>query len=250
VSGVEPPVAVVTGASSGIGAASAAALAAHGFSVVLGARRVDRLASVAGTIGPGARALQLDVADPESVAAFAAAAGPCEVLVCNAGGALGLDRLEDYDEDRWTGMWQSNVMGVVRCLHAFLPALRASGNGRVVVITSVAGHEVYPAGGGYTAAKHAAAALVETARLELLGEPVRVIEISPGLVNTEFSTVRFDGDEARAAAVYDGLVPLGAADVADAVVWAVTRPPEVTVARIDLLPRAQASARDVHRREA
>jgi NADP-dependent 3-hydroxy acid dehydrogenase YdfG len=132
-------------------------------------------------------------------------------------------------------------------LRAFLPALRASGDGRLVVITSVAGHQVYPGGAGYAAAKHAAAAVVETARLELLGEPIRVIEICPGLVRTEFSSMRFDGDEERAAAVYEGVTPLSAQDVADAVVWAVTRPPHVTVARIDLLARAQASARDVAR---
>ena len=241
------PVAVVTGASSGIGAATATALAAHGFSVVLGARRLDRLAAVAGSIGPTARALPLDVSDPRSVSEFAAAAGECSVLVANAGGALGLDRLEDYDEAGWSAMWQANVMGFVRSLRAFLPALRASGDGRLVVITSVAGHQVYPGGAGYAAAKHAAAAVVETARLELLGEPIRVIEICPGLVRTEFSSMRFDGDEERAAAVYEGVTPLSAQDVADAVVWAVTRPPHVTVARIDLLARAQASARDVAR---
>jgi NADP-dependent 3-hydroxy acid dehydrogenase YdfG len=241
--------AVVTGASSGIGAATARQLAAAGFDVVLGARREERLAEVAAGIGPAARAHRLDVTDPDSLAAFAAAAPECSVLVCNAGGALGLDPVEAADDGQWRSMWESNVLGVVRTVRAFLPALVASGDGRLVVLTSVAGHEVYPGGGGYTSAKHAAAAVTTTLRLELLGRPVRVIEVAPGAVETEFSVVRFGGDAERAAAVYSGLTPLSAEDVADAIVWAVTRPPHMTVARIDLLPRDQASARDFHRRQ-
>jgi len=240
--------AVVTGASSGIGAATARWLAAAGFDVVLGARRLDRLKEVAASIGAAARAHRLDVTAPDSVTEFAAAVPECAVLVYSAGGALGLDPVETSDDVQWRWMWESNVLGVVRAVRAFLPALVASGDGRLVVVTSVAGHEVYPGGAGYTSAKHAAAAVVATLRLELLGRPVRVIEVAPGLVETEFSAVRFGGDAERAAAVYAGLTPLTADDVADAIGWAVTRPPHVTVARIDLLSRDQATARDMHRR--
>jgi NADP-dependent 3-hydroxy acid dehydrogenase YdfG len=239
--------AVVTGASSGIGAATARQLAAAGFSVLLGARRKDRLDEVASGIGPAARAHPLDVTDPGSVAAFAAAAPDCAVLVCNAGGALGLEPVVAADEEQWRWMWEANVLGVVRTVRAFLPKLIASGDGRLVVVTSIAGREVYPGGGGYTAAKHGAAAVTDTLRLELLDQPVRVIEIAPGMVDTEFSTVRFGGDTERAAGVYAGMTPLTADDVADVITWAVTRPAHVTVARLDLMPRDQASARDVHR---
>lgn len=239
--------AVVTGASSGIGAATARRLVAEGFDVVLGARREDRLAALTAELGDAARWHVLDVADPASVTAFAESVPAAEVLVCNAGGALGMDPVVSYDEDDWTAMWQSNVLGVARTVRAFAPKLIASGDGRLVVVTSVAGHLVYPGGGGYTAVKHAAAAITSTLRLELLGEPVRVIEIVPGLVETEFSTVRFGGDAERARGVYEGLTPLSADDVAEVIGYAVTRPPHVTLARIDLMPRAQAGPRDVHR---
>lgn len=239
--------AVVTGASSGIGAATAGRLAALGFDVVLGARRQDRLAEVAAAIGPAARTAPLDVTDPGSVAAFAAGVDSCAVLVCSAGGALGLDPVERIDDEQWRWMWEANVLGVVRTVRAFLPKLVASGDGRIAVVTSIAGHQVYPDGGGYTSAKYAAAAVVDTLRLELLGRPVRVIEVAPGLVDTEFSTVRFGGDGDRADRVYAGVTPLTGQDVADAIGWAVTRPAHFTVSRMDLMPRAQASARDVAR---
>ena len=245
------PWAVVTGASSGIGAATAEALAAAGFDLLLGARRADRLAAVADgvRVGHGGTVLagHLDVTVPESVTAFAAAAPGCEVLVVNAGGALGLEPVSSYDESNWRDMWEVNVIGLARTVAAFLPALVASGNGRIVVVTSVAGHATYAGGGGYTAAKHAAAAITDTLRLELLGQPVRVTEIAPGMVDTEFSTVRFGGDSDRADAVYTGMTPLTAADVADVIAWAVTRPAHVSVSRLDVLPRDQATARDVHR---
>ncbi|HEX6756634.1 MAG TPA: SDR family NAD(P)-dependent oxidoreductase [Mycobacteriales bacterium] len=240
--------AVVTGASSGIGAATARRLAAEGFDVVLGARREDRLAEVAAEIGPRARWHALDVTDPASVDAFAASVPEAAVLVCSAGGALGMDPVADYEEAGWTSMWQSNVLGVARTVRAFAGKLIASGDGRLVIITSVAGHLVYPGGGGYTAVKHAAAAITSTLRLELLDRPVRVIEIVPGLVDTEFSAVRFGGDTGRAEAVYAGMTPLTGDDVADAIAYAVTRPPHFTVARMDLMPRDQAGPRDVYRR--
>lgn len=239
------PVAVVTGASSGIGAATARGLAAAGFEVVLGARRLGRLQALAEeTRG---RALPLDVTDPESVAAFVAEVPRCEVLVNNAGGALGLEPVGSADLGRWQAMYDSNVLGVARVTQGLLDALIASGDGRIVVVGSIASFESYPGGAGYTAAKHAVGSLTRTLRLELLGEPVRVIQIDPGLVETEFSLVRFDGDRERADAVYSGMTPLSAQDVAEVIVYAVTRPAHVNLDQIVLRPRDQASARDVHR---
>ena len=239
------PVAVVTGASSGIGSATARRLAAEGFAVVCAARRLERLAALAAEIG--GVAVACNVADTASVERLAAQVSDCTVLVNNAGGALGLEPVAEADEDHWRQMYETNVLGVMRVTRAFLPALEASGDGRIVVVGSVAGHEAYVGGGGYTAAKHGAAALVETLRLELLGRPVRVTEVAPGMVETEFSLVRFGGDEARAAAVYAGLTPLAAEDVADCVAWAVTRPAHVNIDRIDVRPRDQATAKIAYR---
>jgi hypothetical protein len=246
----ERKTAVVTGASSGIGAATARALAGAGFAVFVGARRLDRLERLAGETG--ATALALDVTDPASVAAFAAAvlarSPALNVLVNNAGGAVGLDRLEDSLDERWTWMYETNVLGTVRMTRALLPALVASGDGHVVNLGSIAGFETYPGGSGYTAAKHAERALTRTLRLELLGRPVRVTDVAPGLVETEFSLVRFAGDAERAQAVYRGMTPLAAEDVADCVLWAVTRPAHVNIDEIVVRPRDQASATLVHRR--
>jgi len=216
--------AVITGASSGIGAATARQLVAAGYEVVIGARRLDRLRALAAEIG--GHAVELDVTDPASVAALAAAVPECAVLVNNAGNALGLDPIAAADPEDWRAMYDVNVLGVLRVTQALLPALVASGAGHVVVMSSTAGHIVYEGGGGYTAAKHGATALAETLRLELCGQPVRVTEIAPGMVATdEFNLNRFGGDADRAAAVYAGVrEPLTAQDVADCVVWAVTRP--------------------------
>jgi len=239
-------IAVVTGASSGFGAATARALHARGFALVLGARRIDRLREVATPLG--ARAVALDVTDPASVAAFCDALGEVHLLVNNAGAALGLDRIEDAVERRWEEMFELNVMGVLRMTRALLPRIIASGDGHIVNIGSTAGRETYPGGGGYTASKHALRALSQTLRMELLGKPVRVTEIDPGLAETEFSRVRFDGDEARAKAVYQGLTPLSAEDVADCVAWVVTRPSHVNIDEIVVRPRDQATSTMVHRR--
>ena len=238
-------VAVVTGASSGIGAATARQLAAAGFQVVLGARRVDRLRSLGAEIG--AAYGELDVTDPDSVASFCEKIETCDVLVNNAGGALGVDPVESADLDRWQTMYDTNVLGVVRMTQALLPRLEASGDGHVVVVGSIAGVEAYPGGGGYNAAKFGVHAVRDVLRTELLGRPVRVTEIAPGLVETEFSLVRFDGDAERADAVYDGMTPLSAEDVADAITWCVTRPSHVNVDHMLLLPRDQAGATRVHR---
>jgi NADP-dependent 3-hydroxy acid dehydrogenase YdfG len=237
--------AIVTGASSGIGAATARHLAKAGFRVVLGARRMDRLTELAAAID--GVALPLDVTEPASVAEFAEAAGPCRVLVNNAGGAMGLAPVASADEDHWRWMWETNVMGTLRMTKALLPALTDSGDGHVVTITSVAAYEVYDNGAGYTSAKHAQSALHRTLRGELLGRPVRFTEVLPGLVETEFSLVRFEGDTERADGVYSGLTPLTADDVAEVVAFAVTRPSHVNLDQIVMKPRAQASASRVHR---
>jgi NADP-dependent 3-hydroxy acid dehydrogenase YdfG len=237
--------AVVTGASAGIGAATARRLAAEGFDVVVGARRVDRLREVAEPIG--ARALALDVTDPASVEAFCAGIDECRVLVNNAGGALGLEPVAEADEEKWRWMYDANVMGVMRMTKALLPRLVESGDGHVVVVGSIAGIEPYPGGAGYNAAKFGAHAMTEVLRMELNGQPVRVSEIQPGMVETEFSVVRFGGDESRAAKVYEGLTPLTADDVADVVAFTVTRPAHVNLATVLLLPRDQATAKISHR---
>jgi hypothetical protein len=259
-------IAVVTGASSGIGAASARALAAAGFQVVIGARRLERLralereingaAAAAGPADPAdragaraarARALPLDVTDAASVAAFAAQVPRAHLLVNNAGGALGLEPIAAAQDDDWRTMWEVNVLGLMRMTRAFLPALLASGDGHVINIGSIAGFETYAGGAGYTSVKHAVRAISRTLRLELLGKPVRVTEINPGLVETEFSEVRFKGDQERASAVYRGLQPLTSEDVADCVVWAATRPSHVDIDEIVVRPRDQATAHHVHR---
>lgn len=237
--------AVITGASSGIGAATARALVADGFEVVLGARRVDRIEALAAETG--GRAIHLDVADPESVERFAAEIERCEVLVNNAGGALGLDPVHETDEEDWVRMYEANVMGTMRMTRALLPQLIASGDGHIVGVTSIAAFESYRGGAGYTGVKHAQRSLLRALRLELLGQPVRVTEVAPGMVATEFSLVRFGGDEEAAARVYEGMTPLSAGDVAECIRWALAQPEHVNIDEIVVRPRDQASATEVHR---
>ena len=232
-------VAVVTGASSGIGAAAVRQLGAAGFRVVCGARRLEKLREVAQSAG--AKAIRLDVADPASVEAFALAIPECRLLVNNAGGALGLEPLAQADEDHWRAMWESNVLGLVRMTRALLPKLEGSGRGHVINIGSIAGFETYAGGAGYTAAKHAVRAITRTLRLELNGKRVRVTEIDPGMVETEFSVVRL-GDAEKAKRVYEGMTPLTADDIADCITWAATRPWHVNIDEIVVRPLAQARA--------
>lgn len=245
------PAAVVTGASSGIGAATARRLAREGFHVVLAARRRSRLAELASEIG--GTPVRCDVTDPDQVAELATVVSglgrSCHVLVNNAGGALGLDPVESSRIEDWQRMYEVNVIGAVRVTQALLPALEASGHGTVVLLTSTAGHATYPGGGGYVAAKSAETRLAETLRVELVGRPVRVVEVAPGLVATEeFSLVRFGGDAERAAAVYqDVAAPLVADDIADCVAWCVTRPYHVNIDRLVVRPLAQASNTSLHR---
>ena len=251
------PVAVVTGASTGIGAATAARLAgqAAGYHVILAARRADRLARIAGLIaeqGGSAGVQPLDVADRAAVTEFGRSVPRCDLLVNVAGGALGTETVAQADPADWRTMFESNVLGTLHLTQEFLPKLIASGNGIIVVMSSTAGLVAYEGGGGYVAAKHAEHSIAATLRLELCGQPVRVIEIAPGMVATEeFSLNRYRGDAAKAAAVYAGVrEPLTAGDIADAVTWAVTRPAHVNVDLMVLRPRAQAAQHKVYRETA
>ncbi|MFC9896738.1 SDR family NAD(P)-dependent oxidoreductase [Nocardia sp. NPDC127579] len=230
--------AVVTGASSGIGEATARELAKQGYHVYVGARRVQRLRRLADEIG--GTALELDVTSEDSVAAFCAAVPEVAVLVNNAGGAKGLATVAEADLDDWRWMWETNVLGTLRVTKALLPKLIDSGDGLIVTITSVAAFHAYDNGSGYTTAKHAQAVLHRTLRGELLGKPVRLTEIAPGAVETEFSLVRFGGDADRAAEVYDGIDPLVAADIAEIVGFVASRPPHVNLDQIIVKPRDQA----------
>ncbi|MEU6743200.1 SDR family oxidoreductase [Streptosporangium sandarakinum] len=240
--------AVVTGASSGIGAATARRLAAEGFDVVAGARRRDRLDALAAEV-PGIRPVTLDVTSQESVDELAASLDRCDVLVNNAGGAIGLEPVAGADVADWQRMYDVNVLGSLRMTRALLPRLIESGDGVLLMLTSVAGLVSYEGGGGYVAAKHAQSSMAEVLRLELCGEPVRIVEVAPGMVHTEeFSLNRFRGDSAAADHVYQGVPdPLSAGDVADAIAWCVTRPAHVNIDRLVIRPRAQAAQHKVHR---
>jgi NADP-dependent 3-hydroxy acid dehydrogenase YdfG len=246
-------IAVVTGASSGIGAATARRLAREDFHVVVAARRLDRLEALVKEIGSGATAVACDVTSDDSVAGLAEAVtalgAPVTLLVNNAGGARGLDPVAAGSVGDWQWMYDVNVLGTLRVTKALLPALEASGRGTVVTVGSTAAFTPYEGGGGYVAAKHAQTALVGTLRLELSGRPVRVIEIDPGMVRTdEFAVNRFAGDQAKADSVYAGVKePLVADDIADCIAWTATRPQHVNVDRLVVRPIAQAAQHKVHR---
>ena len=233
-------VAVVTGASAGIGEATAKTLAAQGFHVVAVARRADRLTALANEIG--GTAVVTDVTDGAAVDALARSVSRVDVLVNNAGGAKGLEPVAEADLEHWRWMWETNVLGTLQVTRALLPKLIESGDGLIVTITSTAALEVYDGGSGYTSAKHAQGALHRTLRGELLGKPVRLTEIAPGAVETEFSLVRFDGDQQRADAVYAGITPLVAADIAEVIGFVASRPSHVNIDQIVIRPRDQASA--------
>lgn len=238
------PVAVVTGASSGIGAATAVALGAAGYEVVLGARRVDKLADVAhriGDAGGSARVVELDVTDQASVDALAAAVPQCDVLVNNAGGALGMESVEGAVEDKWRWMYEVNVLGTLRVTRALLPALKVA-KGAVITIGSIAARQNYPGGAGYNAAKHGERALTEVLRQEIAVDGVRVTEIDPGRVHTDFSLVRFDGDADKAERVYQGVESLTAEDVADVITFVATRPAHVNIDFLQITPIDQAGS--------
>jgi len=245
---METKSAVVTGASSGIGAATARHLAGEGFQVLCAARRIDRVEALAAEIG--GTAVRCDVTDPDQVAVLAERVGPrLDVLVNNAGAAIGAGPVWEAEGDDWRAMFEVNVIGLMQVTKALLPALVASGAGVILNVGSTAGRIAYEGGAGYTAAKHGTQVVTETLRLELFDQPVRVCEIAPGMVRTdEFSLKRFDGDQAKADAVYDGVAePLTADDVADAITWMVTRPSHVNIDELVIRPRAQAAQHKVHR---
>ena len=233
------PVAVVTGASAGIGEATSRVLAGQGFHVIAVARRADRIEALAAEIGGSASVA--DVTEDAAVAALVEKLpGPVAVLVNNAGGAKGLDPVDSADLEQWRWMWETNVLGTLRVTKALLPKLIDSGDGLIITITSIAAFETYDGGAGYTGAKHAQGALARTLRGELLGKPVRLTEIAPGAVETEFSLVRFGGDQARADKVYDGITPLVATDVAEVIGFVASRPSHVNLDTIVIRPRDQA----------
>jgi NADP-dependent 3-hydroxy acid dehydrogenase YdfG len=246
------PTAVITGASSGIGAATGVKLADAGYRVILTARRADRIKALADQIkqsGGQAEARPLDVTDRAAVDALAGSLDRCEVLISNAGGAIGTETVEESAAADWLAMYEVNVLGTLHVTQALLPKLVASGDGTIVVLSSTAGFVAYEGGGGYVAAKHAEHAIAATLRLELSGKPVRVIEIAPGMVQTEeFALNRYRGDAAKAAAVYAGVAePLTDTDIADAITWTVTRPSHVNIDLMVMRPRAQAAQHKVHR---
>jgi NADP-dependent 3-hydroxy acid dehydrogenase YdfG len=239
--------AVVTGASSGIGAASARRLAAEGFSVICAARREDRISALAEEIG--GRAVACDVTDRAAVARLAEQAGEdVALLINNAGGAVGLEPVADADLDAWQTMYSANVIGAAAVTKAFLPTL-IKNEGQVIFVTSTAADGGYEGGAGYCGAKAAERAIVQSMRLELVDQPVRIAEVSPGMVRTEeFSLTRFGGDQEKADKVYAGVDhPLVAEDIADVIGWIATRPPHVNIDRITVRPRAQAAQHKVHR---
>ncbi len=242
--------AVVTGASSGIGAATARTLAAHGYHVIAAARRMDRLAELVAS-NENIEAVELDVTNQSSVDALAHLLSdkPVTVVVSNAGGSFDGSLLLESDVESWLKTFDVNVLGSVRVIKALTPLLRKSGRGIIVVVTSTAGHVTYETGGSYTAAKHAEKALVQTLRLELNGEPIRVTEIAPGMVKTdEFALNRFAGDSAKAAKVYEGVeAPLTADDVAEAIRWSIMLPDHFNVDSMTIRPVAQAAQHKVHR---
>lgn len=239
------PLALVTGASAGIGAASARALHAAGAQVLLAARRIDRLQALAEEL-PGSETVPLDVRDASAVQA-ALQDRPIDIAVLNAGLARGTGPIQEGDPADWDEMLDTNVKGLLHCVRAVLPGMLERGSGDMVLLGSVAGRQVYPGGNVYNASKFAVHALYQALRLDAGGRGVRFTTLDPGMVETEFAKVRYRGDEAQAKAAYEGMQPLTPEDVADALVYAVTRPAHVNVGEIVLWPTCQSSTRDVAR---
>ncbi len=236
---------VITGASSGFGEATALAFAKLGYRLFLGARRIERLREVAARCGD-ATAHELDVNDLESITKFARAAGTPDILVNNAGLAKGRDPIDKVRDEDIVAMVDTNITGLLRVTRAFLPGMIARKQGHVINLGSYAAHGVYEGGVVYGPTKHAVRAISETMRLDLSGTGLRVTEIDPGAAETEFSIVRL-GDEEKAKRVYEGWKPLRAEDVADAIVWAATRPAHVNIGEIVFMGTAQASLSKIHR---
>ncbi len=253
---MERNTALITGATSGIGEATAHALAAAGWRVIVTGRRAERLKSLKtelkSTFGADILTLAFDVRDPHQVAAslgtLPGSWRAIDLLVNNAGGALGLEPIDEGDVGDWEQMIDTNVKGLLYVTRIVAPMMVERGRGHIVNIGSIAGRQVYANGAVYCATKHAVNALSQGMRIDLVRHGIRVTEIRPGMVETEFSEVRFHGDEERAASVYEGVEPLVAEDIADAVMWAVTRPPHVNIDEIVLTPQQQANAYYTHRK--
>jgi NADP-dependent 3-hydroxy acid dehydrogenase YdfG len=244
-------VAVVTGASSGIGAATVRALAADGFSVIATARRKDRLDALASQVA-GVEVFPADLTKSDDVEALARLCNEkkVELLVNCAGGAFDAASISDGDPEIWRKSYEVNVIATLRITQALLPAMISAGRGQVVFVTSTAGHRAYENGGSYVAAKFAERSLAHTLRLELNGQPIRITEIAPGMVKTEeFALNRFDGDASKAAKVYEGVeAPLTAEDVAESIRWSVSLPEHFNVDSMVIRPVAQAANHKVHRK--
>lgn len=249
---------LITGASAGFGAAAARAFASEGARLLLGARRVDRLESVAESAraagSPAVHFHPLDVASTESVDAFAQwttrVADRVDVLINNAGGALGLEPIAEGRDEDWEGMMQSNALGILRMVRAMLPRIPRDAGGMILNIGSIAARTPYENGAAYCAAKAAELAITRSLRLELCGSGIRVATLDPGMAETEFSVVRFKGDEDRARKVYAGVNPLTPDDVAEAMVWMAGRPAHVCIDEMVIKPTDQAAIHKVHRRTA
>ena len=239
---------LITGASSGIGAATARAFAAAGARLLLCARRVDRVEQLADELDTDCETFALDVRDREAVNITLSGRDDVDVLVNNAGLAAGFEPLQDGDPTDWDRMIETNVTGLLNVTRAVVPSMIQRGHGHVINIGSIAGHETYPNGAVYCATKAAVDRITKGLRMDLLGSGVRVSTVDPGLVETEFSVVRFEGDRERAAQVYEGLTPLSPEDIAETVVWVAGRPQHVQVAEVVVLAAEQASATRVHRR--
>jgi len=250
---LEGKTAWITGASAGIGQATARALAGEGAGLVLMARRIQQVEAVAAEClelgAPEARSLQLDVRDHDTVEAAIASLPPeVDILVNNAGLSRGLDPLHQGKISDWEEMIDANVKGLLYVSRYTVPLMLQRGSGQVINLGSISSHEVYPGGAVYCATKFAVAAITRGLRLDVLGTPLRVTLISPGMVDTEFSTVRFHGDKERADTTYDGLTPLHAEDIAEAIRYAATTPEHVNVEEVLVFPRDQAGVLAVHRR--
>jgi len=244
-------VVLITGASAGIGEATARRFAAEGARVIAAARRRDRLEQLAGTLATGCLALELNVRDQKAVerviAGLPSAWREIDILVNNAGLSRGLWKFHEGQVDGWNDMIDTNIKGLLYVSRAVIPGMIQRGRGHIVNIGSIAGREVYPGGNVYCATKFAVRALTKGMMIDLVDTPVRVTAIEPGLVETEFSEVRFYGDRERAKTVYQGYRPLSGDDVADAIVWAVSRPAHVNIAEMTVLPKAQAAAMITHK---
>ncbi len=243
--------ALVTGASSGIGRATVAKLVSAGWRVIAAARRTDRLVELQQQLGANLLPLSLDVTRRSDIDAAVAGLDPdwqtIDLLVNNAGLGRGLDKLHEGNPSDWDEMIDTNIKGLLAITRAIVPGMVSRGRGQIINIGSIAGREVYPRGNVYCATKHAVDAITKGLRIDLVDTPIRVATIDPGLVETEFSTVRFHGDSERARQVYKGYTPLSGDDIADTVLWIVGRPPHVQIAEVLIFPTAQAGSTQVHK---